>query len=55
MQQVGKELRNDPIRPRKVDALPGLWGGIDYDFVTGEGDGGNRGLPKEVEGCLSGT
>jgi hypothetical protein len=26
---------------------------VEYDFVTGEGDGGNRGLPAEVEGCLA--
>ena len=41
--------------PRPVEGLPGLWPGIEYDFVTGEGDGGNRGLPAEVEGCLAGT
>jgi hypothetical protein len=32
--------------PRVVPGLPGLWVGINYDFVTGEGDGGNRGLPE---------
>ena len=37
---------------RAIPGLPGLWSGIDFDFVTGEGDSGNRGLPPEVEGCL---
>jgi hypothetical protein len=41
--------------PRAVPGLPGTWAGIDYDFVTGEGDTGNRGLPADVEGCLAGT
>jgi hypothetical protein len=35
--------------------LPGEWAGVPYDFVTGEGDSGNPGLPDEVVGCLSGT
>jgi hypothetical protein len=35
--------------------LPGLWSGIPYDFVTGEGDSGNPGLPDEVVDCLAGT
>jgi hypothetical protein len=39
--------------PRTIPALPGQWPGIDYDFVTGEGDTGNRGLPTEVEGCIT--
>jgi hypothetical protein len=39
--------------PRQVPGLPGLWSGIEYDFVTGEGDGGNPGLPPEVEGCVA--
>jgi hypothetical protein len=38
---------------RVVPGLPGLWSGIEYDFVTGEGDTGNPGLPAEVEGCLA--
>jgi len=37
---------------REVPGLPGLWAGIEYDFVTGEDGSGNRGLPPEVEGCL---
>jgi hypothetical protein len=40
-----------PFRP--VPGLPGLWSGIEYDFVTGEGDSGNPGLPPEVEGCMT--
>jgi hypothetical protein len=42
-------------QPRAVDGLPGVWSGIDYDFVTGEGDSGQPGLPPEVAGCLAGT
>ncbi len=41
--------------PRAIDGLPGLWGGIDYDFVTGEGDGGYPGLPDSQSECLAGT
>jgi hypothetical protein len=40
--------------PRTIPGLPAQWPGIDYDFVTGEGDTGNRGLPAEVEGCIAG-
>jgi hypothetical protein len=39
-----------PFRP--VPGLPGLWSGIEHDFVTGEGDSGNPGLPPEVEGRI---
>jgi hypothetical protein len=35
--------------------LPGQWSGVPYDFVTGQGDSGNPGLPDEVTACLSGT
>jgi hypothetical protein len=38
--------------PRAYPDLPGTWAGIPYDFVTGEGDGGQPGLPDEVVGCL---
>lgn len=41
--------------PREVEGLPGLWGGINYDFVTGEGDGGFPGLADSQAGCLTGT
>jgi hypothetical protein len=41
--------------PHIVTGLPGTWSGIPYDFVTGEGDSGQPGLPDEVVGCLSGT
>jgi hypothetical protein len=41
--------------PRAIEGLPGLWSGIDYDFVTGEGDSGYPGLPDSQSGCLSGT
>lgn len=41
--------------PREYPGLPGEWSGIPYDFVTGEGDSGQPGLPDEVIGCLSGT
>ena len=37
------------------EGLPGRWAGVRYDFVTGEGGPGTRGLPAEVEGCLGGT
>ncbi len=35
--------------------LPGKWVGINFDFVTGEGDSGFPGLPRKVAGCLRGT
>jgi hypothetical protein len=38
-----------------VPGLPGTWTGVNYDFVTGEGDSGNRGLPDANEGCMLGT
>ena len=41
--------------PRTIPGLPGTWSGIEYDFVTGEGDSGQPGLPPEVVGCLDGT
>lgn len=41
--------------PRAYADVPGLWPGIPYDVVTGEGDGGMPGLPDEVLGCLEGT
>ncbi len=41
--------------PTTYLGLPGRWSGTPYDFVTGEGDSGNPGLPEEVMGCLAGT
>lgn len=41
--------------PSNYLGLPGQWSGIPYDFVTGEGDSGNPGLPSEVIDCLLGT
>jgi hypothetical protein len=41
--------------PRAIDGLPGEWGGIQYDFVTGEGDSGFPGLPVSQAECLAGT
>jgi hypothetical protein len=41
--------------PRTIEGLPGSWAGIEYDFVTGEGDGGNPGLPDEVIHCFDDT
>jgi hypothetical protein len=41
--------------PQTYIGLPGQWAGIPYDFVTGEGDSGNAGLPVEVTDCLAGT
>lgn len=41
--------------PTSYLGLPGEWSGIPYDFVTGEGDSGNPGLPDEVVGCMAGT
>ena len=38
--------------PQTYIGLPGQWGGIPYDFVSGEGDSGNPGLPDEVLDCL---
>jgi hypothetical protein len=41
--------------PRAYPGLPGKWTGINFDFVTGEGDSGFPGLPTEATGCLKGT
>jgi len=41
--------------PTTYPGLPGRWSGIEYDFVTGDGDHGMPGLPDEVVGCLDGT
>jgi hypothetical protein len=41
--------------PTTYLGLPGEWSGIPYDFVTGEGDSGNPGLPDEVVECLADT
>ncbi|MGI8928304.1 MAG: hypothetical protein ACR2H0_02390 [Candidatus Limnocylindrales bacterium] len=41
--------------PRTNAGLPGQWAGIPFDFVTGEGDCGQPGLPPEVVDCLVGT
>jgi hypothetical protein len=41
--------------PRAIKGLPGKWGGIQYDFVTGNGDSGFPGLPDSQVGCLAGT
>ena len=43
----------DGVRP--IEGLPGEWSGIQYDFVTGEGDSGFPGLPDEVVGCMPGA
>jgi hypothetical protein len=40
--------------PRAIEGLPGEWGGLEYDFVFGDG-GATPGLPEEVELCLEGT
>jgi len=42
-------------KPKIYIGLPGLWPGVAYNFVTGEGDSGMPGLPDQVVGCLSGT
>jgi hypothetical protein len=42
-------------KPKRYPGLPGKWGGLPYDFATGEGDSGQSGLPAEVAGCLSGS
>ena len=39
--------------PQNYLGLPGQWSGTPYDFVTGEGDSGNPGLPPEVTDCLA--
>jgi len=41
--------------PQAYPGLPGTWSGVAYDFVTGEGDSGQPGLPDEVAGCLAGS
>jgi hypothetical protein len=40
--------------PRPVPGIPGLWTGLQYDFVTGEPDEA-PGLPVENRRCLDGT
>jgi hypothetical protein len=40
--------------PRPIPGLPGKWAGIDCDFVTGDGGSDDRGLPAEMEGCITG-
>ena len=42
-------------QPTTYPDLPGTWTGVRYDFVTGTGGSGNRGLPPETEGCLTDT
>lgn len=41
--------------PTTYLGLPGQWSGIPFDFVTGEGDGGNAGEPPEIVDCFDGT
>lgn len=41
--------------PQNYLGLPGQWSGIPFNFVTGEGDGGQPGLPDEVVDCLAAT
>lgn len=41
--------------PTTYLGLPGQWSGIPFDFVTGEGDGGNAGEPPEIVDCFAGT
>jgi len=41
--------------PQAYLGLPGQWAGVPYDFVTGQGDSGQPGLPDQVISCLSGT
>jgi len=41
--------------PQTYIGLPGQWSGIPFDFVTGQGDGGQPGLPPGVVDCLAGT
>jgi hypothetical protein len=41
--------------PQNYLGLPGQWSGIPYDFVTGEGDSGNPGLPDAVVDCIPAT
>lgn len=41
--------------PTEYAGLPGAWYGIRYDFVTGEGDSGQPGLPPELLDCLAGS
>ena len=41
--------------PRAIEGLPGEWGGIQYDFVTGAGDSGYPGLPASQTECLADT
>jgi hypothetical protein len=42
-------------QPTSYPGLPGKWIGINFDFVTGEGDSGFPGLPTQVTGCMKGT
>jgi hypothetical protein len=40
---------------RQIQGLPGIWSGVEYDFVTGGAGLSIPGLPESVVGCLSGT
>jgi hypothetical protein len=40
---------------RDIAGLPGLWSGVEYDFVRGGAGLSIPGLPDEVVGCLLGT
>ena len=41
--------------PTAYLGLPGLWSGLPYDFVSGNGGPGEPGLPDALSGCLDGT
>lgn len=58
---VGFQYEGEDAKRVRYPELPGKWGGIPYDFVTGrDPETGEKvfnfpGLPAEVSGCLTGT
>ena len=51
----GFQYDSTDTEPRIVPGLPGMWTGVEYDFVKGGAGLDLPGLPAEVAGCLDGT
>jgi len=52
---IGFQWNSADTTPKAYPGLPGVWGGIPYDFVKGGGGLTIPGLPRDVAGCLNGT